>query len=204
MTDISSHENQSIFKKKQRISFFTNILMGALIVVNAALAIWEFTANSKSSTFDWAQIVLIVVLCVVMAICTVFIVFQVKMLKPYRATVHNFVAESFENGKILQGAENADFEAVLVGDKLNVYKAGCEESVCLDLSPVKDYTSVCADIFDKVKKYLRAYYFVHGGADNVTLCDKIGSKQKQYKIVENGSPVKNCAKSYFIKNGLIK
>ncbi len=202
MIDLSLRENRALFKKLQRLNAANNVLMCVISVVSAALAIWALSAQSGSrNPFDWAEILLLVLIGTVVVLGVLFLALQFKIRKPYNNLIYGAVAEAFKDKKLLNG-DKVELELVLVGDKLTLFRQGTDEVVQLDLSPVKTYTSVCAALCDRMKKYVYSYYFINGAAD-VVLHDKINRKEKVYRVVENGKPLKNCKNGYFIKNGLI-
>lgn len=205
--DLRSPHMQSLFKKMQRTSLATNFIMCVVTVLCAAIAIWSAVKMPRRVAVTWAEILFLILLGLIVALGVALVAFGWLTRKPYVRLMHRFVAQGFEEHPALFAGGNASFEVVLVGDKLTVMRAGCDDFAQFDFDPIKNFTGVCASTAGKVKKYIRDYYFLHAaekGADSVLLEDRIARNPKVRRLVEGGKPVKDCSRSYFVKHGFIK
>lgn len=201
MIDLSAPEMQATFKKLQRVSLATNIVMCVVAAACAGIAIWLSTVTR--GYVDWAVIMFYVLLALIPAYLIFILVWEFKVRKGYRETMRRYVAEGFEGINILQGGRTAVIELSLAGDKLVVMREGRGEYAQFDLSPVKSYTSVCAYVVKCVKDYVCDYYYLaakRGGAESVKLINNVNGKAKTYVYVEGGAPLKDRSKSYYVKN----
>ncbi len=212
MTDLSSREMQSTFKKLQRTTIVTNVMMCIVTILAAAIAIWgTATAKGKAS---WSEIMFYILIAVIAAYFVAVMAWEFVLRRKYSAAMHSFIAEGFysDGGFLRGGAEpkNGDgekigFETTLAGDKLVVMREG-GEYVQFDLAPVKNYSSVCAYTVRLAKRFVRVYYSLaaqKGGIESVTLTDKIPRRAKRHVYVENFKPVREIKYSYYLKHGLI-
>lgn len=204
MIDLSAPEMQATFKKLQRVSLVTNVVMCVVTVACVAIAVW-LSAVTRGYT-DWAVILFYILLALIPAYLIFILVWELKVRKGYRATMHAYVAEGFEGSKLLQGGRNAEIELSLAGDNLVVMRSGSGEYVQFDLSPVKSYTGVCGYIVKCVKDYVCDFYYLaakRGETDDAQLINNVNGKTKSYVFVENGQPVKDRASSCYIADGTL-
>lgn len=199
MTDLSSPEMQSIFKKLQRTTIVTNVIMVAITLAAAGVAIWASTLGPRDST-DWAEIFFFILLGLIMAYLCFIIVWEFLLRIKNKRYLCTFISEGYRAVPELTAGGDAKFELLLVGDKLTVMREGCEKYVQYDLSPVKSFTGVCANIVRLSKLYLVDFYCAQdtegktltgtSGVNSVTLCDKVRGKNKILVIKEDGKPRK--------------
>lgn len=191
--DLSTEEMQLSFKKIRRVSIFTSVIMALFTLFAAGLAIWV-AAEKTQYVADWSVIVYI---CL-MGFCAVlfgFMFFREAILHiPYKRTLHEYVCRSYEeHAEIMTGCGKLNFEMALIADKLTVFKEGSEPVIQFDLSPIQDYTGVCAYVHKLAKKYIADYYFVHAkeyGVSEVRLFDMINGKRKEYVILSPEKAIK--------------
>ncbi|MDE7076319.1 MAG: hypothetical protein K2O62_03240 [Clostridia bacterium] len=204
MIDLSAPEMQSTFKKLQRVSLITNIVMCVIAVACAAIAIWLATLSRYYT--DWTVIMFYVLLTLIAAYMVFILVWEFKVRKGYRATMHRYVAEGFDGGKLLQGGRTANLELSIAGDNLVLMRAEHGKYVQFDLASVMSYSSVCGYIVKCIKDYVYDYYYLAAGrgeVDCVKLVNNVHGKAKEYVVVEGGSPVRDRSKSFYIKNGVL-
>ncbi len=207
MIDLSSREMQSTFKKLQRITLATNIIMCIVTALAAAIAIWgTATAKGKAS---WSEIMFYILLAAIGAYFIAVLVWEYFLRRNYSAAMHAFVAEGFyANPDVLKSGGAVEFETALAGDKLAVM---CDngEYVQFDLAPIKNYSSVCAYTVRLAKRFVRDYYSAaaqKGGVNSVVLTDRIPKRARRRIYVEGGKVKSELLfkYSYYIKHGLIK
>lgn len=205
MTDLSSHEMQSTFKKLQRITLATNIMMCIVTVLAAAIAIWgTATAKGKAS---WSEIMFYILIAFIAAYFVAVMVWEVILRRKYSAAMHSFIAEGFAADENFFKSGAVEFETSLAGDKLVVMQGG-GDYVQFDFAPIKNYSSVCAYTVRLAKRYVRDYYSLtaaKGEVDSVVLTDRISKRAKRRVYVEGGKPKNEFLLkfSYYIKHGLI-
>lgn len=205
MIDLSAPEMQSTFKKLQRVSLVTNIVMCAVTVACVAIAVWLSTVTR--GYVDWAVILFYILLAAIPAYLIFILVWELKVRRSYRETMRTYVAEGFAGSKLLHGGRTVEIELSLAGDKLVVMREGSGEYVQFDLAPVKSYTGVCAYIVRCAKKYVNDFYYLsakRGETDDAVLHDRVKGKTKTFKIIVNGQPLKDRSNDRYIKNGTIK
>ncbi|MDE6850701.1 MAG: hypothetical protein K2J54_05170, partial [Clostridia bacterium] len=212
MTDLSSREMQSTFKKLQRITLTTNIMMCIVTALAAAIAIWG-TATAKGKA-NWSEIMFYVLIAAIVSYFVAVMVWEIFLRRKYSAAMHLFIAEGFRANKNLlngggttNGNGTVELETSLAGDKL-VVMCGNGEYVQFDLAPVKNYSSVCAYTVRLAKRYVRDYYSLaarKGGIESAVLTDRIPKRAKRAVYVEGGKPKNEFLLkfSYYIKHGLI-
>ena len=207
MIDLSSREMQSTFKKLQRITLATNIVMCIVTAFAAAIAIWgTATAKGKAS---WSEIMFYILIAAIVAYFIAVLVWEYFLRRNYSAAMHAFIAEGFyANANILTNGATVEFETALGGDKLIVMSSS-GEYVQFDLSPIKNFSSVCAYTVRLAKRFVRDYYSVaaqKGGVDSVVLTDRIPKRARRRVYVEGGKIKSELLYkfSYYIKHGLIK
>lgn len=199
MIDLSAPEMQATFKKLQRVSLVTNILMCVVAVACVTIAIW--LSVIMRGYVDWAVILFYILLALIPAYLVFILVWEFKVRRGYRETMRRYVAEGFKKCKLLQGGRTSEVELSLAGDKLVVMRSGRGEYVQFDLSPVQSYTSVCAYITRCVKNYVCDYYYLaakRGEVDEAKLVNNIQGKGKVHLFVEGGNPLKDRSKSYYV------
>ena len=199
MIDLSAPEMQATFKKLQRVSLVTNILMCVVAVACVAIAIW--LSAIMRGYVDWAVIMFYILLALIPAYLVFILVWEFKVRRGYREKMRLYVADGFKGSKLLQGGRTAEVELSIAGDKLVVMRAGHGEYVQFDLAPVQSYTSVCGFIMKCAKDYVCDYYYLaakRGEVDRATLVNNVNGKGKLYTYVEGGSPVKDRSKSYYV------
>ncbi len=207
MIDLSSREEQTRFKRMQRVSLGTTLLMVAVTIVCASIAIWSAVNQSRAPEKGWAEILFIVLLCLIAVAGAGTLVWEIKNLKPFNASICRFVAQGFvQNEKLTECGEMATFNLFIAGDKLTVLREENGAAVQLDLTPVMPYANVCYSVVRRTREYLKGYYGLHAqslGCVSAQLTDAVGRKPKTVKIVEDGLPYKPVNRNYFIKHGLI-
>ncbi|MDE7162507.1 MAG: hypothetical protein K2O44_00305 [Clostridia bacterium] len=205
MIDLSAPEMQSTFKKLQRVSLITNIVMCVVTVACAVIAIWLSTITRRGYT-DWTVILFYVLLAIIPAYLIFILVWELKVRKGYRETMHRYVAEGFEGSKLLQGERTANLILSVAGDNLVLMRAERGGYVQFDLAPVKSFTSVCGYIVKCIRDYVYDYYYLaakRGEADSVKFVSNVHGKTKEYPVVVSGTPVKDRAKSFYISSGIL-
>lgn len=207
MIDLSAREEQARFKRMQRVSLGTTLLMVAVTIVSASIAIWSAVNQSRAPEKGWAEILFIVLLCLIAAAGAVTLVWEIRNLKPFNASICTFVAQGFaSNEKLTEGGEKATFNLFIAGDKLTVLREENGAAVQLDLTPVMPYANVCYSIVRRTREYLKGYYGLHAqslGCVNAQLTDAVGRKPRVIKLVVDGQPCKPADRNYFVKHGLI-
>lgn len=204
MIDLSSPEMQSTFKKLQRVSLITNVVMSVVAVACTAIAIWLATVSRYYT--DWTIIMFYVLLALIPAYMIFIFVWEFKVRKGYRETMHRYVAEGFDGGKLLQGGRTANLELSIAGDNLVLMRAEHGEYVQFNLSSVMSYSSVCGYIVKCIKDYVYDYYYLAAGrgeVESVRLVNNVHGKEKQYSVVEGGASVRDRAKSFYITQGVL-
>ncbi|MDE6075539.1 MAG: hypothetical protein K2G26_03795 [Clostridia bacterium] len=205
MIDLSAPEMQSTFKKLQRVSLITNVVMCVVTVACAAIAVWLSTITR--GYIDWAIILFYVLLALIPAYLIFILVWEFKVRKGYRETMHRYVAEGFDGSRLLQGGSIANLELSIAGDNLVLMREGHGEYVQFNLSPVMLFSGVCGYIVKCIKDYVYDYYYLaakRGEVTGVKLVNNIHGKAKTHPVVENGIPVKDREKSFYIKHGVLK
>lgn len=205
MTDLSSPELQSTFKKLQRTTIVTNAMMAVVTVAAAAIAVWAGTLRQWKDK-SWAEI-LFFVLIGVLAVYFIFVcVWEIKLRRASSSVLRTFIAEGFAGRRALLCGGEARFELSLAGDSLVVMREGCGEFVQFDLSPVKSFAGVCSAITSYAREYIICFCTLaaqRGEIPEATLSDIISSKPKNTVIVKGGKALKRVNNSYFIKKGII-
>ena len=204
MIDLSAPEMQSTFKKLQRVSLITNIVMFVVAVACAAIAIWLVTVSRYYT--DWTIIMFYVLLAFIPAYMVFIFVWEFKVRKGYRETMHRYVAEGFDGGKLLQGGSIANLELSIAGDNLVLMREEHGKYVQFNLASVMSYSSVCGYIVKCIKDYVYDYYYLAAGrgeVESVKLVNNVHGKAKEYTVVEGGSPVRDRAKSFYITHGVL-
>ena len=144
MTDLSTPQMQATFKKIQRATIANNVTMAFIALLSAGLAIWVAIERSRFFLTDWSDVVFIVLLSFICIYFTFMIVWETLTRRPYKKTMHTFVAECFASAPaILQKSGIANFEVMLIADKIIVMREGIESTVQLDLPPAIKYPGVC-------------------------------------------------------------
>lgn len=207
MIDLSTPQMQSTFKKIQRTSAVTNIIMVLLAVGAATLALWVGEERARLKLTDWSGAVFIVLISAIGIFFIFILVWEVLIRKPYRAVLHKFVLERFlAKPTLLNRRSDVNLEIMLVGDKLTVLNSDDGQMAQLDLSPVSRYTAVCSNIVWVTKKYIKDYYFANAqkyGVTTVTLTNKISKRGTRKTILSPEKPLKNRKYSYFIKHNMV-
>lgn len=204
MIDLSAPEMQSTFKKLQRVSLITNVVMCVVAVACTAIAIWLATVSRYYT--DWTIIMFYVLLTLIPAYLVFILVWEFKVRKGYRETMHRYVAEGFDDGKLLQGGRIANLELSIAGDNLVLMREEHDDYVQFNLSSVMSYSSVCGYIVKCIKDYVYDYYYLaanRGEVDGVRLVNNVHGKAKEYAVVEGGSSVRDRAKSFYITHGVM-
>ncbi len=205
MIDLSSREAQSAFKKLQRTTFATNIMMCVVTVAATAIAIWG-TATAKGRA-SWSEILFYILIALLAVYFIGILTWEIILRRKYAELMHKYIAEGFYARKnILNVKGHVAFDLSLAGDKISVMRENGGEYVQFDLAPVSRYPSVCANAVRLVKRFICGYYFKaaqQGDIDSVILYDKIQKRTKKYIYVENGKPKSKGKLSYFIRHGLI-
>lgn len=211
MTDLSSPEIQAVFKKLQRTTIITNVIMCVVTVAAAGVAIWASTLGPRDST-DWAEILFFVLIGLIFVYFCFVIVWEVRLRIKCKRYLCSFIAEGYATEPSLTAAGDAAYELMLVGDKLTVMRTACQNSAAngadgkyiqFDLSCVKTFTGVCANLARYARDYLTAYYTVRGGADEVKITDNIHGNAKIRTVVKGGTVCKQLFPNAFVKWGLI-
>lgn len=208
MTDLSTPEMQRIFKSVRRLDISLYIIMCLIMLSGIGLAVVGLTrVVGYANKMDWAQILYIVMLAATFVYSVIVLILNIRIRKPYREALLQYVADGFSGqAQVLEGGKNVEISIYLIGDRLAVAKQGAEDLIYFDLSSVKKYYNVCANVTSLVKKYLTAYYFANctdGGYYSVVITDAINKKPKIIKVVEDGAPVKDCSKNKYIISGII-
>ena len=208
MTDLSSPQMQRICKSTQRLNVSLYIVMLLIMLSGIGLIVLMSTSlGDYYGGLDWAQITYIVLLALMFLYALAVFGLNLWIRKPYRSMIQAYVADTFAaHADILKGGKNVEISVYLIGDRLTVAKQGVEELIYFDLSSVKKYYSVCANVTSLVKKYLIAYYSANCAGDgyySVAVTDSINKKNKVYRVVEGGAAVTDCAKNPFVKRGYI-
>lgn len=208
MIDLTSDEMQSNFKKLQRITFATNVVMCLVTAFAAAIAIWgTATAKGKAS---WSEIMFYILIGAIVLYFAAVLAWEIVLRRKHSAAMHAFIAEGFfAHETFLQGGGNVFAEVSLAGDKLVVMRENSGEYVQFDLAPIKNYSSVCAYTVRLAKRFVRDYYSaaaLRGSVDDVVLTDRIRRRAKKRVYVENGKPRYEFLLkfSYYLKHGIIK
>lgn len=199
---------QRMFKSVQRLNFSLYVIMVLIMLSGIGLAVLMPTRfGDYYGGFDWAHITYIVMLAVTFIYAVAVLILNLWTRKPYRNALIAYVAETFaQNEDILKGGKNVEIELYFIGDRLTVAKQGSQELIYFDLSSIKNYYSVCSNLFSLVKKYLFAYYGANCKKDgyySVAVTDAINKKPKVIKVVEGGETVKDCAKNPFVVRAFI-
>lgn len=205
MIDLSAPEMQSTFKKLQRVSLITNIVMCIVAVACVAIAIWLATVSRYYT--DWTIIMFYILLALIAAYLIFILVWEFKVRKGYRETMHRYVAEGFDGSKLLQGGSVANLELSIAGDNLVLMREGHGEYVQFNLSSVMSFSGVCGYIVKCIKDYVYDYYYLaakRGEVAGVKLVNNVHGKAKTHQVVESGIPVKDRTKSFYIKHGVLK
>ncbi|MDE7380188.1 MAG: hypothetical protein K2N14_03955 [Clostridia bacterium] len=206
MIDLSSPEMQRTFKKLQRTSLTTNILMCAFTAFGIGITIWASTLGPRDS-MTWAETTFFVLIGLIILFFAGILAWEFIIRKSYKRSIFKYLAQGFySQEKLLNGTE-VTLELMLAGDKLAVMRHGEQDVLQFDLAPVKSYTSVCAYIVRCSKVFLREYYFnaaQHNALGNVELIDNVHGKTKKTVLIENGVAANSCKSGYCIKNGIIK
>ncbi|MGN0813014.1 MAG: hypothetical protein ACI4MQ_05875 [Candidatus Coproplasma sp.] len=207
MTDLSSPEIQATFKSNRVATILTNLAMAVLAFLAAGLAIWVAVEKTRLKLTDWSVWVFVALLAVIALLFAFVIVWELFFKRPYRRIVHRYIADNFdEHTAILQANGNAEFELSIVGDKLALFRQGCQEFVQFDLTHIKKYPNVCIYAEGLIKRYLTDYYALNGdtlGVTQVILTDKVHGRAKVKKLLTPEKGVKNSNNSFFISSGMI-
>ena len=204
MIDLSAPEMQSTFKKLQRVSFITNVVMCVVTVACVAIAIW-ISVIMRGYT-DWAVILFYILLALIPAYLIFILVWEFKVRKGYRETMHRYVAQGFDGKTFLQGGRIANLELSIAGDNLVLMREGNGEYAKFDLSPVTAYTGVCGYIAKCIKDYVYDYYYLaakRGEIESAKLVNNVHGKAKVYPVVDGGTPVREREKSFYVKHGVL-
>ena len=204
MIDLSAPEMQSTFKKLQRVSLITNVVMCVVTVACVGIAIW-LSAIMRGYT-DWAVILFYILLALIPAYLIFILVWELKVRKGYRETMHRYVAEGIGSSTLLQGGRIANIELSIAGDNLVLMREGHGEYVQFNLSPVMSFTGVCGYIVKCIKDYVYDYYYLaakRGEVDEAKLVNNVHGKAKVYSVVEGGNSVRDREKSFYVKHGVL-
>lgn len=208
MTDLSSPQIKTMLKSNQRASILTNAVMAVIAAFTAALAIWVAVEKSRFKLTDWSVGVFIALLCVMVLLFIFVIVWEIFLRRPYRGVMHRFVAERFSDCEnMLKEGENAEYEMMLAGDKLTLFRQGFEVVAQFDLAPIKAYPTVCSYCSRLVINYLSDYYRLNAqtlSITSVTVSDKVRGKEKLRVILSPEKPLKEKPNNFFIASGLIE
>ncbi len=208
MTDLSSPQIQAMLKKNQRASILTNAVMAVIAAFCAALAIWVAVEKSRFKLTDWSVGVFIALLCVMALLFLFVIVWEIFLRRPYRGVMHRFVAEKFSGCEdMLKEGGYAEFELLLAGDKLTLFRQGRPEVAQFDLNPIKSYPTVCSYCSQLVRAYLADYYRLNAevlSVNSVIITDKARVKAKTRTILSQDKPLKEKPNNFFIASGLIE
>ncbi|MGN1104462.1 MAG: hypothetical protein ACI4QI_06245 [Candidatus Coproplasma sp.] len=208
MTDLSSPEIQATFKSNRVAIILTNLAMAILALLSAGLAIWVVVEKTRLKLTDWSVWVFVALLGVIALLFVFIIVWELFFKRPYRRIVHRYIADNFdEHSKILQNRGNAEFELCLAGDKLSLFRQGCEEYVQFDFTHIKKYPNACIYAEGLIKRYLTDYYALNGdmlGATEVILTDKVHGRAKVKSLLSAEKTPKVLKNSFFISSGMIE
>ncbi|MGN1373002.1 MAG: hypothetical protein ACI4VK_03015 [Candidatus Coproplasma sp.] len=208
MTDLSSPEIQATFKNNKLAVILTNVAMAILALLSAGLAIWVAVEKTRLKLTDWSVWVFVALLGVIALLFVFIIVWEVFFKRPYRRIVHRYIADNFnEHTAILQAKGNAEFELCIAGDKLALFRQGCEDFVQFDMTYIKKYPNVCIYAEGLIKRYLTDYYALNGDmleVKEVILADKVHGRAKVKRLLTAEKCVKNLKNSFFISSGMIE
>lgn len=206
MTDLSTPQMQATFKRIQRTSAANNAIMAFIAVLSAGLAIWVAVERARLFLTDWSVAVFIVLLCFICIYFTFMVVWGTLIRRPYKKIMHTYVAESYAAAPaILQKSGTADFEIMLIADKIIVMRMGLSDTVQLDLSPISKYPNVCAYVAALTFKFIKDFYCLYAERLNITQVRIKNSVNKKGNVTEILSPAKPLAakkQSMFVKYGL--
>lgn len=207
MTDLSSPQIQATFKSNRRAIILTNAVMAGLALLTAGLAIWVAVEKTRLKLTSWSVWVFVALLIVIALTFAFIIVWELFLKRPYRRIVHRFVADCFSGHEgILKGEGEAQFELIVAGDRLTLFRQGYGDFVQFDLTPVRRYPTLFGYIENLVKRYLTDYYALNAhtlNIDKVTLINKLHGKGKTKEIYSAQKPVREVGKSFFVESGMI-
>lgn len=205
MIDLSSQEMQATFKKLQRTTIITNVLMCLVSAGAVAIAIWG-TATTKGKA-SWSEILFYILIAVIAAYFVAVLAWEFVLRRKHAKNMHAFIAENFfAKESMLQGGGDISFDIALAGDRLVVMRDN-GEYIEFDLAPVKRYFSVCSYTVRLAKRFICDYYYLEaqrGGVSGVVLHDRVQRRERTRVYVEGGNPRHERKYSYFIRNGIIK
>lgn len=208
MTDLSSPEMQETFKSNRIATILTNAIMAILALLVAGLAIWVAVEKSRLKLTDWSVWVFVILLILIALLFVFVIVWELFLKRPYRRIVHRYIADNFNgHSALLKVAGNAEYELCPAGDKLTLFRQGCQDYVQFDLSDIKKYPTVCIYAEGLIKRYLIDFYALNGdmlGATEVLFTDKVRSKGKVKNLLSKEKAVKIIKNSFFISSGMIE
>lgn len=203
--DVSSREAQTVFKNLQRITVVTNALMAAVTLLALAMTVYVSTLNPWDSK-SWAEIAFFILVGLIVAYFAFVAVWEVLNRRKQAVVLHAFVANAFYRSPEIMTGGGA-FEISIAGDKLAVLREGNGNTVYVDISPVANFTGVCAAIVSITKKFIADYLYasaVKGGISDVKIVDRTRKKPRYSNFYPTDKAVKNRENSYFLKHGLIK
>ncbi len=207
MTDLSSPQIQATFKSNRYATLLTNAVMAVLALLAAGLAAWVAVEKTRLKLTDWSVWVFVALLGVIALLFLFIIVWEVFLKRPYRRVVHRYIADNFnEHLSLLKRGGAAEFELVLAGDKLTLFRQGGEEYVQFDLADIKRYPTVCSYAEGLVKRYLIDYYLLNGeslGITSVTFIDKVHGRGRVKTLISKDKKAKPLTQSFFISSGMI-
>lgn len=214
MIDLNEPEMQSTFKKLERTTLVTNITMCVVTILAAAIAVWGSTTSRENSS--WSEIMFYVLIGALAVYFAALLIWEIILRRKNAKAMHAYISEGFfaaeeflSGGDLSKGAEKLEFEMSLAGDKLVVMHSDSGNFVEFDLSPIRNYSSVCDYSVRLARRFVRDYYSLaaqNGGIDSVTLTNRVQGRGKTYVFVENGKPKYEFLLkiSYYIRHGIIK
>lgn len=213
MTDLTSPEMQSTFKKLERTTLVTNVTMCVITLLAAAIAIWG-SASVKGEA-SWSEVMFYVLIAVLAVYFTALLVWEIVLRHMNSKAMHAFVAETFMSAEnffsadLINDGKTVELETSLAGDKLVVMRSDGGKYVELDLAPIRNYSSVCAYTVRLTKRYVRDYYNLaaqRGEAADVVLINRVQGRGRKSVYVKDGKPKFGWLSKYgyYIRHGLIK
>ncbi|MGN1060749.1 MAG: hypothetical protein ACI4QN_03360 [Candidatus Coproplasma sp.] len=207
MTDLSSPEIQATFKSNRYATLLTNAIMAVLALLAAGLAAWVAVEKTRLKLTDWSVWVFVALLALLALLFAFIIVWEIFLKRPYRRIVHRFIADNFnEHLSLLEMGGDAEFELVLAGDKLTLFRQGSEEYAQFDLTDIKKYPTVCSYAEGLIKRYLSDYYSLNAqalGINKATFIDKVHGRGKLKTLIPQSKSAKGLTQSFFISSGMI-
>lgn len=214
MTDLTSPEMQSTFKKLERTTLVTNVTMCVITILAAAIAMWG--SASVRGQASWSEILFYVLIGVLAVYFTALLVWEVFLRTSNSRAMHAFVAEIFAaSGDFLNAQlsketeESVEIEMSLAGDRLVVMRKDTGGYAEFDLAPIRNYSSVCAYTVRLAKRYVRDYYYLaaqRGEIKNALLINNVSGRGRKSVLAEGGKPRFGSLSKidYFIRHGQVK